>query len=487
MNIKLSSIHHSKRLLAVYLLLVPLVIFTLITGLSTSLSDIPSAFSQNEASDDYIGAETCGLCHRTEYAAWNQSYHNNAGLLNITDGAKYYWLSPEWLHDGATRIMDEAYFGNCASCHTTGYDSDTGTWPGSDSLDPEEAGAFLGVQCEVCHGPGGEHLDAPMDEKKDAIIIDYSYATCDTCHSQPTDLSMSGHNSSLQDAMSSSRASDSCLKCHSTQGYLGEAVTMTTAGLEPISCVACHSPHDATNEAQLREETPTDTCGTCHDYPPRHATEYTLYIEGPHEKAGLECTSCHGPGTAVVRGSVSEWFNHTLGVYNTYYPYNQIDPIVCGQCHDQSWATVQLSIIQETVEDVTSNVSKAIDDAEAAVETASQTSGIDQTKITQAEALVDSATNLQRLVNGDESGGFHNPEQSFGLLSEALGLAGEASRIANNAIQDTLSSQLSNVQTDLSSVQGTLSSTQTYMYVGAVGGIVGGIVLGLLVGRKWSS
>jgi predicted CXXCH cytochrome family protein len=479
-NIKLSSIHHSKRLLTVYWLLVPLVIFTLVTGLSTNLSDIPSASSQNEASNEYIGAETCGLCHRTEYAAWNQSYHNNAGLLNITDGAKYYWLSPEWLHNGSTRIMDEAYFGNCASCHTTGYDSDTRTWPGSDSLDPEEAGAFLGVQCEVCHGPGGEHLDAPMEEKKDAIIVDYSYATCNMCHSQPADLSLSAHNSSLTDARS-----DSCLGCHSTQAYLGQDVTLETEGLESISCVVCHSPHDATNEFQLRETGPTETCGSCHTGTLHHP-QYELFTEGPHEKAGLECASCHGQGTRVSRGSVSEWFNHTLGIYNTFYPYNQTDPLVCGQCHDQTWATTQLGIIQGTTEEVIANVTKAIHEADAVIATASETSGVDQTKITEAVELFEEAEHWVEYVENDKSSGLHNPEATFELLSEAWRLAGEASSLASNAQQEALSSQLSNVQTDLSSVQGTLSSTQTYMYIGAVGGIVGGLVLGILVARKWS-
>jgi predicted CXXCH cytochrome family protein len=486
------SVKLSKRLLAMYWLIVPLIVFTLVTGLSTSLPDIPSASSQNGASGEYIGAETCGLCHRTEYAAWNQSYHNNAGLLNITDGTKYYWLSPEWLHNGSTRLMDEAYFSRCASCHTTGYDSDTGTWPGSDSLDPEEAGAFIGVQCEVCHGPGGEHLDAPIGQKKDVISIDYSYATCAQCHSQPADHSVSAHNTS---ALVMPR--ESCMSCRSTQGFLSsqgiidDEVTLETEGIESISCVACHSPHDAENHAQLRldqleVESITELCGTCHTGT-NHHPQYDVYIEGPHEKAGVECTSCHGEGTRFVRGNVAEWFNHTFAIYNTFYPFNQTDPLVCGECHDQTWATAQLGVIQETTETIVVNVTEAIHEAEAAISSASNVSGVDQVQIDEATELFEEAELLLEHVEADASSGLHNPEGLFESLSEALQLAGEATILANEAVQEVTASQLSNAQTDLSSVRGILSSTQTYMYVGAIGGIIGGLILGLLVGRKWTS
>ena len=96
-------------------------------------------------------------------------------------------------------------------------------------------------------------------------------------------------------------------------------VTLETEGLASISCAVCHSPHDATNSTQLRLESTTELCGQCHTGT-THYPQYDVYIEGPHEKAGVECTQCHGEGTHLVQGSIGETFNHTFGVYDTYYP-----------------------------------------------------------------------------------------------------------------------------------------------------------------------
>jgi predicted CXXCH cytochrome family protein len=469
-----------------------IVVFTLIMGVSTNLPGIPSVSSQNGVFDEYVGAEVCGLCHSIEYASWNQSYHNNAGLINITDGTHWYWMSPPWLHNGSTRIYNDAQFARCGACHATGYDSDTDTWPGSDSLDPEEAGAFLGVQCEVCHGPGAEHIGAPTGQKKDTIIVDYTGSVCSSCHGsgshiQYNDFVISPHNETL-----SAASRDSCMSCHSTQGYLASQgildleITMETEGLASISCVVCHSPHEAANMTQLRYEGITELCGQCHTGT-THAPQYDVYIEGPHEKAGVECTQCHGEGTQLAHGHISETFNHTFAIYNTYYPYNQTDPVTCTKCHDQTWATTQLGVIQETTENIIINVTEAIHEADAAIASASGVSGVDQAKLDEATELFEKAEGLIETVEADSSSGLHNPEGSFEKLSEALGLAGEASNIANKAVQEVTSSQLSSAQEELSTVQGNLNTTETYMYLGAIGGIIGGLILGMLVGRRWTS
>jgi predicted CXXCH cytochrome family protein len=466
--------------LAGFLAIVPLLVLAAIAGTFSNLTGTPLITTADGADEGYVGAEMCGICHKREYDAWNQSYHNNAGLLNITDGTKWYWMSPPWLHNGSTRIYNDAQFARCASCHATGYDEETGTWPGSDSLDPEEAGAFLGVQCETCHGPGL------------TMEVDYAGGVCSSCHGegshiQSLDYSIGPHNSTLSEA-----SSDSCTSCHSTQGYLASQgvidmeVTLETEGLTSISCVVCHSPHDAANSTQLRLESITELCGQCHTGT-THYPQYDFYIEGPHEKAGVECTQCHGEGTHLAHGSISETFNHTFGIYDTYYPYNQTDPVTCSKCHDQTWATTQLGVIQTTAENIIENVTEAIHEADAAISSASQVSGVDQAKIDEAMELFETAEALVESVEADKSRGLHNPEGSFELLSEALVLASEASSLVNNAVQEVTSSQLSSIQEDLSSVQGNLNITETYMYIGAIGGIIGGLFLGLLVGRRWTT
>jgi formate-dependent nitrite reductase cytochrome c552 subunit len=161
--------------------------------------------------------------------------------------------------------------------------------------------------------------------------------------------------------------------------------------------------------------------------------------------------------------------------------------VACSKCHDQTWATTQLGVIQETTENIVVNVTEAIYEADAVITSASEVSGVDQAKIDEAIELFEAAEELVEIVEADSSSGLHNPEGSFELLSEALGLAGEASNLANMAVQEVTSSQLSSVQEEFSTVQGNLATTEMYMYVGAIGGIIGGLFLGLLVGRRWTT
>ena len=90
-----------------------------------------------------------------------------------------YTLADEWPSDAAYDWED-----NCAYCHVTGFDIESGTW--------EEAGA----QCETCHGPGSYHIevaeDYPFgvpdgDERADmanSIAQGLDSQQCGQCHSR---------------------------------------------------------------------------------------------------------------------------------------------------------------------------------------------------------------------------------------------------------------------------------------------------------------
>lgn len=468
----------SKRVVGIFWLIAILSVFTILGTSNLGLTGMPSPISTQAVEfDDYVGAESCATCHQSQYNSWAESYHNNAGLINITStnttDIRYYWVSPAELHNGSTRVMNQTDFSSCASCHVTGYDEATGTWPNWNSSDPEDAAQFLGVQCEVCHGPfQDDHWDTDVD-----MLTSYSAEICASCHRQPDDWALSGHSQSLIVLQTSDHASDSCLRCMSTQGSLGLNVTLDDPDLEPISCVACHDPHDAENEFQLIQEDPLATCQQCHDAPDHHLN-YQIFIDGPHELAGLDCTSCHGQGTRLWHGSESQWFNHTFWIYNTVYPYNQTDPMVCIQCHDQTWASTQLGIIQGTFSEMMANVTTVIEEAEAAISEANTTSGVDQTKVDEAVALLSTAEDWLNFLEGDDSGGLHNPERSWELFSDAYRLAFEAESIAQEAQQTALSGEVTRVE-------GELATSQTYLYVGALGAIVVGLAIGMVVGRRW--
>ncbi len=179
--------------------------------------------------------------------------------------------------------------------------------------------------------------------------------------------------------------------------------------------------------------------------------------------AGLECTSCHGQGTHFGHGAVSPMINHTWGVYGMYYPYNQTtaeEPIVCSTCHTQSWATSQLGVIQGLTTELVTNVTQAIDNAKATLTIANQTSGVNQTEINQLLAMVEVAEDHIHDVERDSSEGFHNPEQTFAILSAAAHLASEAESTALEARAAALASEATTLGTQVSSLQNQVTSLQ---------------------------
>ncbi|MBI3949537.1 MAG: hypothetical protein HY314_03675 [Acidobacteria bacterium] len=83
----------------------------------------------------FVTAQTCGACHREEFATWSQSAHARAFAT--------------------LERRNQHFESQCIGCHTTGY----------------QAGGFqqalltphlADVQCETCHGPGQAHIADPM-------------------------------------------------------------------------------------------------------------------------------------------------------------------------------------------------------------------------------------------------------------------------------------------------------------------------------------
>ncbi|MFH1723476.1 MAG: multiheme c-type cytochrome [Elusimicrobiota bacterium] len=103
----------------------------------------------------YIGEKKCKMCHMKQHKAWAESLHSK---------------------NFSALIGDETKDPSCLKCHTTGFDKG-----GYDPAKSEEENAkFLNVQCESCHGPGGDHFKAPMAQKKDTITR--TPLNCAECH-----------------------------------------------------------------------------------------------------------------------------------------------------------------------------------------------------------------------------------------------------------------------------------------------------------------
>lgn len=131
-------------------------VFALVTFL---LIPFLAILSQN--SHTYVGAETCGMCHKTEkqgsqFSIWKNSSHSKA----------FETLKSE----KANKIAQEKGFKTpaaetpeCLKCHTSGYDVDASTFGKKFKVED-------GVQCETCHGPGSDYKDMKVMKDKELAV-----------------------------------------------------------------------------------------------------------------------------------------------------------------------------------------------------------------------------------------------------------------------------------------------------------------------------
>jgi len=168
----------------------------------------------DQAGGEYRGPELCAACHDDIHEDWMTTRHAAA-------------FSSPIFQENWTENPDQ---NACLQCHTTGYDTATGTYQ------------FEGVTCESCHGPYQTgHPQTKMPITPDATL---------------------------------------CAKCHKTTTDEWRASQHGEVG---IQCQACHDPHTQTPKA----ESVNALCSNCHKDPGQTFTHST------HANAGLECSNCH--------------------------------------------------------------------------------------------------------------------------------------------------------------------------------------------------
>jgi len=129
----------------------------------------------------YVGASRCRPCHFLQTKSWEQTKMAKAfELLKpgiAADAKRAHKLDPnkDYTHDSS-----------CLPCHTTGY----GKPGGFESI--EKTPGLAGIQCEVCHGPGGGYLKPNLmslqnKEYKRAALVAMGMTlpnekVCQECH-----------------------------------------------------------------------------------------------------------------------------------------------------------------------------------------------------------------------------------------------------------------------------------------------------------------
>lgn len=323
---------------------------------------------------NYVGAQACELCHSVTFNHWAETAHAHA-----LDTLK---------------VIGRDTNSRCLQCHTLGYGQSTGY------VSEEETPQFVGVQCENCHGPGGDHAANPFEVAPP--IVELASEMCGGCHTGShhgfyDDWIHSSHSKAITTIKSNSHAGDHCLKCHSQDYRYAEAFERPTPGVETaklsLECSTCHDPHRSGGpEHQLRKPI-GQLCGECHTVgesllgsSPHHPQFEMLqgigaFNEdgtplnqvGPHSilfredlfPEGKGCAQCHivnirpeqvNQGSPVRTGHTFNPFDETIPNFQAETQYEG-----CTLCHTTTWAGEHRTAVQSEITDLLEEVSVYFD------------------------------------------------------------------------------------------------------------------------------
>ena len=225
----------------------------------------------------------------------------------------------------------------CLSCHEGPEVNDVFHTAHAQPADARTPFGKGGLQCEACHGPGGNHAKrVKKGEKRPPMIrfgrkvetpVSVQNAMCLGCHEKsaatagwhigPHDANQVScaacHDShQARDAvLARATQPDVCFTCHvATRGqFLRPYSHPVRQG--KLGCSDCHAPHGTTADAQLVRSTLNETCYECH-------AEKRGPLLWEHEPAAEDCSTCHSP-----HGSTNPGMVKLRG------------PLLCQSCHSQ--------------------------------------------------------------------------------------------------------------------------------------------------------
>ena len=126
-----------------------------------------------------------------------------------------------------------------------------------------------GHGCESCHGPGAEHVDGGGDISK---IISFK-------------------------KLSREKANERCLSCHADSRKQDHFSSSAHAS-NNVSCIDCHSPHQA-KEQQLLIESEPKLCYRCHT---AAKADFAKPFHHRVNEGMVQCEDCHNVhGTGLLR------------------------------------------------------------------------------------------------------------------------------------------------------------------------------------------
>ncbi len=275
----------------------------------------------------YVGARVCASCHQGEgmghqFSKWLASAHARAyAVLSKPDAKEIARLS------GIPQEPQESSM--CLGCHATGARAEA--WEKDETFFTED-----GVQCEKCHGPGSEYMDAAV---------------------------MSNRQVAEKAGLMMPTAGD-CMGCHQVKGSHVAVHKLPRLDItQAISDIAHPTPEDfkfvsmpqlpdvADSEKGEGRYIGTLTCAACHKGPEMgyqfskwrlsaHASAYTVLATDKAKKiarkqglkdtpqTSLECLKCHTTAYHLpMKGAIESYSLYEgvgceacHGAGNDYYP-----------------------------------------------------------------------------------------------------------------------------------------------------------------------
>jgi predicted CXXCH cytochrome family protein len=319
----------------------------------------------------------------------------------------YHIVEKRWVHaHGAFLAPDSDDFWSksrgftwndtCLYCHNTGPSKNPVTGPGGRRAGYETTVAELGISCEACHGPGGEHvrlngnparrLELERSGEGDPSIVHPGRLSvprrdevCARCHGALVprreawdplshrdpfiagqELARFNHffwSEAEQAALAAGRPSTGPLRPGPTDGrFWGDGTPLTTAleyngmalsacyeqGRGRLSCLSCHTGHPSEPEFMLRPGMRSnEACYQCHDEYRGRLAEHTRHAA---DSPGSLCFNCHMPHQ--VYSLLTTHRSHRIQVPRVEDSLGTGKPHACNLCHlDKSlgWTQRELS------------------------------------------------------------------------------------------------------------------------------------------------
>ncbi|NOZ62979.1 MAG: ammonia-forming cytochrome c nitrite reductase subunit c552 [Calditrichaeota bacterium] len=390
-------------------------------------------------------AENCIACHGALAVTKN-------GGMTEAEALAHFFTTTNGVFTESTTAADTANWPHtyCTTCHNVPTDHPASMpvfgYFNSTTTNYDDIGK-VATLCGRCHGnirfEGTDHLtynawdmskhsltqddvadelaEERTGESPDSVIAGSDPENCIACHG-PTAVLANGEMSEVE-------ALDYFFSTENGV-FSSNTVSLHKDEWPDVSCISCHNPHTPNEVSYFNSSTKEyetmdsadKLCGQCHGnlrFPDTDHLSYNILkgigasgVQFSETMSGVTCTDCHMYASDVEESNSTMYHGHSWSIFVA--EENGSETVSCQACHQDKDATVSRSDIQ-TYQDETE---ARLDSAEQKFAlAASQMEG--NTDATLQAKLAEAETNLA-LVEGDESGGFHNHKYQMDLLANVI-------------------------------------------------------------------